>query len=64
LVDSIECVKMHGPTNPKSFFLFVCFGPVHRPGMCKKVATVHEIKLLKGSRGTAPFILNVGTGWK
>jgi hypothetical protein len=60
LVDSIEYVKMHGATNPKPFF--VCFGPVHRPGICKKVVSVHAMKLLNGSGVTAPFILNVDTG--
>jgi hypothetical protein len=31
--------------------------------MCKEVVFVHAMKLLKGRRGTAPFILNIGTGW-
>jgi hypothetical protein len=43
---------------------FICFGQIHRPGTCKEVVSVHAMKLFKGSRGTAPFFLNVGTGWR
>jgi len=32
--------------------------------MCKEDVSVYAMKLLKGSRGTASFILNVGTGWR
>ena len=36
-----------------------------RPGKVKgKAVPVHTMKAYRGSRGIAPFILNLGTGWR